>query len=109
MVMPSLEAADRMAKEGVEVEVIDLRTLMPYDKPAIFRSIEKTNRALISAVTRRVNERAPLHMMLDERLVFHDAQQRLHGVVGQVLELHEVPMDMADAAGTMLPEHFQDF
>jgi 2-oxoisovalerate dehydrogenase E1 component beta subunit len=47
MVMPSLEAADRMAKEGVEVEVIDLRTLLPYDKPAIFRSIEKTNRALI--------------------------------------------------------------
>jgi len=47
MVMPSLEAADRMAKEGVEVEVIDLRTLMPYDKAAIFRSIEKTNRALI--------------------------------------------------------------
>jgi len=47
MVMPSLEAADRMAKDGVEVEVIDLRTLMPYDKPAIFRSIEKTNRALI--------------------------------------------------------------
>src|SRR5204863_503800 len=47
MVMPSLEAGARMAKEGVEVEVIDLRTLMPYDKPAIFRSIEKTNRALI--------------------------------------------------------------
>jgi len=47
MVMPSLEAADRMAKDGVDVEVIDLRTLMPYDKPAIFRSIEKTNRVLI--------------------------------------------------------------
>jgi pyruvate/2-oxoglutarate/acetoin dehydrogenase E1 component len=47
MVTPSLEAADRMSKEGVEVEVIDLRTLMPYDKPAIFRSIEKTSRALI--------------------------------------------------------------
>ena len=29
MVQPSLEAADRLAKEGVEVEVIDLRTLMP--------------------------------------------------------------------------------
>ena len=29
MVTPSLEAADRLAKEGVEVEVIDLRTLMP--------------------------------------------------------------------------------
>src|SRR5438552_2459835 len=47
MVTPSLEAADRLAKEGVEVEVIDLRTLLPYDKAAIFRSIEKTSRALI--------------------------------------------------------------
>src|SRR5262252_710100 len=47
MVTPCLEAADRMAKEGVEVEVIDLRTLMPYDKSAIFASVEKTNRVLI--------------------------------------------------------------
>ena len=47
MVSPSLEAADRMAAEGVEVEVVDLRTLLPYDKAAIFRSIEKTNRALV--------------------------------------------------------------
>jgi pyruvate/2-oxoglutarate/acetoin dehydrogenase E1 component len=47
MVLPSLEAADRLAKEGVEVEVIDLRTLMPYDKEAIFRSLDKTNRVLV--------------------------------------------------------------
>jgi 2-oxoisovalerate dehydrogenase E1 component beta subunit len=47
MVAPSLEAADRLANEGVEVEVIDLRTLMPFDKAAIFTSVEKTNRALI--------------------------------------------------------------
>src|SRR5216684_6011563 len=47
MMMPSLEAADRLAKEGVEVEVIDLRTLLPFDKDAIFASIEKTSRALI--------------------------------------------------------------
>ena len=47
MVTPSLEAADRLSKEGVEVEVIDLRTLMPYDKAAIFASLEKTNRVLI--------------------------------------------------------------
>ena len=47
MVPPSLEAADRLAKEGVEVEVIDLRTLMPFDKAAIFASVEKTSRALI--------------------------------------------------------------
>ena len=47
MVTPSLEAADRLAKDGVEVEVIDLRSLWPYDKDAIFRSVEKTNRAMI--------------------------------------------------------------
>jgi len=47
MVTPSLEAADRLAKEGTEVEVIDLRTLMPFDKEAIFRSLEKTSRVLV--------------------------------------------------------------
>src|SRR5437899_5551606 len=47
MVTPSLEAADRLAKEGVEVEVIDLRSLMPYDKASIFESLEKTSRVLV--------------------------------------------------------------
>src|SRR6187431_74926 len=47
MVTPSLEAADRLSKDGVEVEVIDLRTLLPFDKQAIFASVEKTSRALI--------------------------------------------------------------
>src|SRR6188474_1423560 len=47
MVTPSLEAADRLAKEGVEAEVIDLRSLMPYDKDAIFRSLDKTSRVMV--------------------------------------------------------------
>src|SRR5216110_2199932 len=47
MVMPSLEAADRLSKEGVEVDVIDLRTLLPFDKEAILRSLDKTSRLLI--------------------------------------------------------------
>jgi 2-oxoisovalerate dehydrogenase E1 component beta subunit len=47
MVMPSLDAADTLAKEGVEVEVIDLRSLMPFDKDAIFRSVDKTSRVLV--------------------------------------------------------------
>jgi 2-oxoisovalerate dehydrogenase E1 component beta subunit len=47
MVAPSLEAADVLAKEGVEVEVIDLRTLLPFDKEAILRSVDKTSRVLI--------------------------------------------------------------
>jgi 2-oxoisovalerate dehydrogenase E1 component beta subunit len=47
MVGPSLEAADRLSKDGVEVEVIDLRTLLPFDRNAILQSVEKTSRALI--------------------------------------------------------------
>ena len=47
MVQPSLEAADQLAKQGVEVEVIDLRSLLPYDKTALFTSIQKTSRLLI--------------------------------------------------------------
>jgi 2-oxoisovalerate dehydrogenase E1 component beta subunit len=47
MVQPSLAAAERLASEGVEVEVIDLRTLSPLDTTAIFGSVEKTNRVLV--------------------------------------------------------------
>jgi 2-oxoisovalerate dehydrogenase E1 component beta subunit len=47
MLTPSLEAAEELSKDGVEVEVIDLRTLQPFDRDAIFASLEKTNRALI--------------------------------------------------------------
>ena len=47
MVLAALEAADRMAKDGVETEVIDLRSLSPWDKDAVFASLEKTNRVLV--------------------------------------------------------------
>ncbi len=47
MVRPSLEAADRLSKEGVEVDVIDLRTLLPWDKEAVLGSVERTNRLLV--------------------------------------------------------------
>src|SRR5262249_29502210 len=47
MVAPSLEAADRLAKGGVEGEGIDLRTLRPFDRDAVFRSLEKTSPGLI--------------------------------------------------------------
>jgi 2-oxoisovalerate dehydrogenase E1 component beta subunit len=42
-----LEAADQVAEEGIEAEVIDLRTLRPLDKPAILRSVEKTAKAMV--------------------------------------------------------------
>ncbi len=48
MVFAALEAADRLAGEGISVEVIDLRTLVPLDEQVILRSIRKTHRLLIA-------------------------------------------------------------
>ncbi len=47
MVHESLEAAERLSKEGAECEVIDLRTLVPLDKQAFLDSVRKTSRALV--------------------------------------------------------------
>jgi pyruvate/2-oxoglutarate/acetoin dehydrogenase E1 component len=47
MLQRSLEAANKLAEEGIDVEVIDLRTLVPYDKETILRSVEKTARAVV--------------------------------------------------------------
>src|SRR5512136_783754 len=43
----SLKAADLLAKDGIEVEVVDLRTLRPLDMEPVLESFKKTNRAVI--------------------------------------------------------------
>jgi 2-oxoisovalerate dehydrogenase E1 component len=42
-----LEAAEMLEKEDYHAEVIDLRTLVPFDRDTLLNSIKKTNRALI--------------------------------------------------------------
>lgn len=42
-----LEAAETLAEEGIEVEVVDLRTLLPLDKDTVLNSVKKTSKALI--------------------------------------------------------------
>ncbi len=44
----SLEAADRLAKDGIEAEVIDLRTLRPLDKDTVLKSLARTNRLVVA-------------------------------------------------------------
>src|SRR5581483_1110622 len=43
----SLEAAEELAREGIEAEVLDLRTLLPLDEEAIVNSVKKTNKCLV--------------------------------------------------------------
>ena len=47
MVTRSLEAADILANEGVQAEVVDLRTVMPLDVDTIVESLRKTHRVLV--------------------------------------------------------------
>ena len=47
MVYTALDAAKQLAEQGVEAEVIDLRSLAPLDREAVLTSVSKTNRALL--------------------------------------------------------------
>ena len=47
MLHVTLGAAEELAKEGIECEVIDLRTLRPLDMGPVYKSVEKTHRALV--------------------------------------------------------------
>ncbi|EFM12107.1 Transketolase central region [Paenibacillus curdlanolyticus YK9] len=73
MVHTAKKAAEELAKEGIEAEVIDLRTLLPLDIDTLVKSIQKTNRAIIvqeaqktsgvaAEVIAQINEKAILHL-----------------------------------------------
>ena len=47
MVYVAQEAAEILAKEGIELEILDLRTLLPLDREAIRKTVEKTNRVIV--------------------------------------------------------------
>ncbi len=68
-VWKSLEAAEVLEKDGVSVEILDLRTLLPLDDDAILKTVKKTNKVLIvhedtrtgglaGEITARINEKA---------------------------------------------------
>jgi pyruvate/2-oxoglutarate/acetoin dehydrogenase E1 component len=46
-VLTAIDAAQELEKEGLDVEVIDLRTIAPLDKAAILESVKKTSRAIV--------------------------------------------------------------
>ena len=47
MLYVALEAAEVLGKEGIELEVVDLRTIQPLDRETIKHTVEKTNRVII--------------------------------------------------------------
>jgi 2-oxoisovalerate dehydrogenase E1 component len=47
-VQRALTAANQIAEDGVSVEVIDLRTLSPWDRETVFASVKKTSRVIVA-------------------------------------------------------------
>ncbi len=48
MLHEAVAVADEFSKEGVELEVIDIRTLVPFDEETVLASVKRTNRALVA-------------------------------------------------------------
>jgi pyruvate/2-oxoglutarate/acetoin dehydrogenase E1 component len=44
----SLQAAEQLSAEGIDVEVIDLRSLAPWDKDMVFASVKRTGRCVVA-------------------------------------------------------------
>ncbi len=55
MLSRALEAADKLAEEGIETEVIDPRTVLPVDYETMITSVKKTGRALVVHEAHRTN------------------------------------------------------
>jgi pyruvate dehydrogenase E1 component beta subunit len=74
-VITSLEAAEKLAEDGIDVEVIDLRSIRPLDIDAVLKSVKKTNRVVL------VDENKPFcgvssqisHMIQSEAFDYLDA------------------------------------
>jgi 2-oxoisovalerate dehydrogenase E1 component beta subunit len=71
MVWTALEAAEALTEQGIEVEVVDLRTLWPLDEATICSSVEKTNRVLVlHEDTRRGGMAGELAALLSDRMFY---------------------------------------
>jgi pyruvate/2-oxoglutarate/acetoin dehydrogenase E1 component len=83
MMHVAMEASGRLAKEGIEAEVIDLRTLQPLDSDSILASVKRTNRLLV------VHEDTKTGGIAGEiaALAFEHAFEDLDAPVGRVTAL----------------------
>jgi len=77
MVRPALDAAEALAEEGVDAEVIDLRTLSPLDREALRESFRKTGRAVVVHEAHRAGGLAgEITASLQESVLYQEAPIR---------------------------------
>ena len=87
MARRALEAAEILEKEGISLEVIDPRTLVPFDKDTVFNSIRKTHHVVIAEESNKTaGIGAELAAMLQEEMY-----DELDGPISRVAAL-DIPM-----------------
>jgi 2-oxoisovalerate dehydrogenase E1 component beta subunit len=72
MVWTALEAATELEKEGISLEVVDLRTLLPYDEDAVLASVRKCNKVILLHEDTRIGGMAGELAVLIAEKVFDD-------------------------------------
>jgi len=88
LMLPALEAAEELAKEGISAEVIDLRTIRPLDVRTIVESVKKTNRLVV----------------IDESWPFASISSEVAYVVQKhAFDYLDAPVTRLNAADTSLP------
>jgi pyruvate/2-oxoglutarate/acetoin dehydrogenase E1 component len=93
MVYRALAAADELAKEGIEAEIIDPRTLVPLDTEAIYASVRRTHKAIVvSEDTCRAGVTAELTALISQD-VFDELDAPVERVCAQ-----DAPIPFAPAA-----------
>jgi len=113
MVQVCLQAADLLATQGIEAEVIDLRSLRPLDMETMQRSIRKTHRAvMVEEAGKGTSIGGGIIAELQESL-FHDLEQSIGWVAGapvpmpynRTLERLAIPSRevIANAAAELMP------
>ena len=92
MVIKSLRAAEQLAEAGISVEVIDLRTLVPMDVPAIVASVRRTGRLVIAQeAVRRGGVASDIAAMVSE-----EASDALRAPIVRVTGLNTpIPFNLA--------------
>jgi len=103
MVHESLKAAGELENQGISVEVIDLRTLVPWDRKTVFESVKKTGHLVIAHETwKRAGWGAEIASVVQEKL-FDDLDAPILRVGGK-----NVPMPFSPSLQEYVTPHYDD-
>lgn len=98
MVRESLNAAEDLAKEGINAEVVDLRTIAPLDEETILNEVKKTGRVVLVQEAQRLTG----VMASVASLIAEDAILSLDAPIARV-SAPDTPYPCSDAEGAWLP------